>query len=193
MYTPYVRISTGVLNTVLDNNPLNTVGCIYSPPANQANPQSTAGFGAQPVVKYVQYKSTSQPTPAAVAAPVYWTDTSFTTVTGNAAEAFSTTGLVGPAGYLLVNTTSVSTLTAAILQSCYVWIQIGGYLAGAYAPAATAIGDAIIGIASGNFVAARSAAGAAPTNRPFGIALSAVSSGTANLLLGATDTTFWGS
>ena len=63
MYQPYIRISTGNLFTAIDNNPLNTVGCIYSPPANQALPQSTKGQGAQPVVKYVQYKSTSQPAP----------------------------------------------------------------------------------------------------------------------------------
>lgn len=188
MYQPYVRISTGNLATVLDNNPLNPVGCIYAPPANQALPQATAGFGAQPVVKYVQYKSTSQPAPVAAPAPVYYTDESFTTVSGNAAEAFFTTGGLYIAGYLLPNTTSISTLTAAILQSCYVWIQIGGLLRGAWGPTAGAAqGNAISGLNTGNWTST----GTAGTGRQLGFQLTTVASSVCDVLV--SGDVFWGS
>lgn len=193
MYTPYPRLSTGSVLTQLDTVALNPLGCIWSPPANQALPSSTAGFGAQPVYKYVKYTSTTNPAPVAFPAPVVFTDTSFTVVSGNAAEAFTVTGLVGIAGYLLPNTASFSGLTNVILNNSYCWIQIGGYLGGAYVPASTAIGDNIVGIATGNFVAGRVAAGTAATSRPFGVALSAIASGVANVLLGGSYSTFFGS
>jgi hypothetical protein len=193
MYTSYPRVTSGNFQTTLDNSPLNNIGAIYSPPPTSGAPLSTKGLGAQPVCKYLFYKSTSQPAPVAVPAPVYYVDESFTTVSGNAAEAFTVTGLPMVAGYLLPNTTAFPSLTAAILQSTYVWVQVGGLLVAGYAPAATAVGDSIIGIATGNFVAGRVAAGTAATSRPFGTALTAVSGGTADILLGAAQTTFWGS
>ena len=195
MYTPYVRISTGNPSTVLDVNPTNTLGAIYAPPASPTVVTSSKGYGAQPVMKYVQYKSTSQPTPGAAPAPVYYTDESFTVVSGNAAEAFITAGFVCVAGYLLVNTTSVSTLTAAILQSSYVWIQIGGVLVGATVPGSTAVGDTIIGAASGNFASTRVVAGTPPTTtvKYLGYALTAIASSVGDVMVGGLSSTFWGS
>lgn len=196
MYQPYVRISTGNLFTALDNNALNTVGCIYSPPANQALPQSTKGQGAQPVVKYVQYKSTSQPAPEPAPAPVYWADESFTVVTGNAAEAFFVSGAVGPcvAGYLLPNTTSVPTLTAAILQSTYCWIQIGGLLVGAFAPStqtSAGQGNFIYGNSTGNWASTVNTTVAA-SDRLLGVQWTAIANGVCDVLVGGYQT-FWGS
>lgn len=194
MYQPYVRISTGNLFTALDNNPLNPVGAIYAPPPNQSLAQSTVGGGAPPVVKYVQYKSTTQPTPQAAPAPVYYTDESFTTVSGNAAEAFFTTGGACVAGYLLPNTTSVSTLTAAILQSCYCFIQIGGLLKGAYAPTTTTgagTGSYITGLTTGNNTSLVNTTIAA-SSRVLGIQWSAIASSACDVLVGGL-TTFWGS
>lgn len=194
MYTPYVRISNGNNPyTTLDATARNPLGSIYAAPVNEGLAVTTKGYGAQPVIKYVYYNSTTNPTPVAFPAPVYWTDESFTTVSGNAAEAFTTTGLVAVAGYLLPNTASISGLTAAQLNQSYCFIQIGGLLVGGYAPGSTAIGDTIIGIASGNFVAARLGAGTAATSRPFGTALTAIASGVADILLGGSYSTFWGS
>src|ERR1700749_19196 len=39
-------------------------------------------FGAPGIYMLVWYKSTGNPAPQAAPAPVYWTDTTFTTVTG---------------------------------------------------------------------------------------------------------------
>lgn len=187
MYQPYVRISTGNLATVLDNNALNPVGCVYSPPANQALPQSTAGFGAQPVVKYLQYKSTSQPTPVAGPAPVYYTDESFTTVSGNAAEAYVTTNGLSIAGYLLPNTTAIPTLTAAILQLCYVWVQVGGLIRAAWAPTTSpGVSNQIGGLTTGNW-----ASSGAATGRQLGFQLTAAASSLCDVLV--CGDVFWGS
>lgn len=190
MYSNYVRVTTGALNTVLDVNPANAVGTLYSPPINQAGVTTAAGYAAQPVVKYLQYKSTSLPTPVAGAAPVYYTDASFTTVSGNAAEGFVTAGGLFVAGYLLVNTTSVSTLTAAILQLSYVWVQVGGYLPNAWAPTTTpGVGNVITGLATGNWASAGLAA--ATPLRTIGYQLTAAASSLCTVLVEGSS--FWGS
>jgi hypothetical protein len=195
MYQPYIRISTGNPYTVLDTVAKNPVGCIYAPPVNQNLPLTTKGFGAQPVLKYVYYASTTNPTPVAAPAPVYWTDESFTTVTGNAAEAYSAgVGVAGVAivGYLLPNTVAIAGLTALELNDSYVFIQIGGWLGGAWAPTAgtSAIGNYITGLATGNW--ASSAAAPPTTGRMLGVEYSAVVGSVCDVLLGGIGT-FWGS
>lgn len=191
MYTPYVRISSGALNTTLDTTARNTLGSIYAPPANPNGPTSAKGYGAQPVVKYVQYVSTSNPTPSAAPAPVYYTDESFTIVSGNAAEAFVTTGGLYVAGYLLVNSTSYSGLTATILNNSYCFIQIGGLLVGAAVPTTSpGAGNFIVGSTTGNW--ASTGTSAAPTQRVLGIQLAAAVSSVCDVLVSGT-TCFWGS
>ena len=146
MYTPYVRISTGNVQTVLDSVARNPVGSIYSPPANLGAPLSTKGLGAQPVYKYLYYNSTTNPAVVAGPAPVYYTDETFTTVSGNAAEAFITVNGCCLAGYLMPNTTDISGLTAAELITSYVFVQIGGLLTAAWGPTSGTLG---IGLAIG--------------------------------------------
>jgi hypothetical protein len=141
-----------------------------------ANPSGIGG-----VFMLVTYKSTAQPAPIAYPAPVYWTDETFTTVSGVSTE--SQFGLSGIAGYLMPNTTSISGLTAAQLQGSQVYIQISGTIFGASAPGSTVAGDWIIG-AAGNFLPARVAAGTAPGYRPLGVAITAVASSVADMLLG---------
>lgn len=195
MYTPYVRITTGNVATVLDVNPTNPLGTIYSPPQNQALPATTKGFAAQPVYKYVQYVSTATPAPIAQPGVVYYTDETFTKVTAVETEALGTSATLSlnfGAGYLLTNTTAVSTLTAAILQSSYVWIQVGGFLAGAQVIASgSAVGDTIIPITGTNWIPGRTAiATAPPFSRPFGVQLAAATTGVADVLINGM---FWGS
>lgn len=190
MYTPYVRISTGNVQTVLDVNALNAVGSVYSPPPNQSLPQTTKGFGAQPVFKYLQYKSTTQPTPVAGPAPVYYTDESFTTVSGNAAEAFVTVNGCCLAGYLQVNTTSVSTLTAAILQLSYVFVQIGGLVTAAWGPTTGTLG---IGLAIGAATTGTWATiGTATLPKIAGFQMTVAASSLCDVLI-APNGPFWGS
>jgi hypothetical protein len=192
MYTPYVRISTGNPYTVLDTVARNPVGSIYSPPVNESLPLSTKGLGAQPVYKYVYYNSTANPAPVAAPAPVYWTDETFTTVSGVATEALSVTLGVCIAGYLLPNSTAISGLTAAELNQSYCFIQIGGLLVGAYAGgSAGAVGDVISGAATGNW-SYTAATTVAATNKILGIQLTAQASSTFDVLVGGYQT-FWGS
>lgn len=137
-------------------------------------------FGAPGIYMLVNYKSTANPAPAAAPAPVYWTDNTYTTVSG--VESESLLGLNGIAGYLMVNTTDLTSLTAAMLNGSQTLIQVAGYLINGIAPASTVAGDWIIG-ASGNFLPARVASGTAPGFRTYGVAATAVASGLANILL----------
>lgn len=201
MYTPYVRISNGSIQSTLDSVARNPVGSIYSPPANLGAPLSTKGLGAQPVYKYVLYSSTSNPAPVAAPAPVYYTDESFTTVSGNAAEAYSAgTGITGLAiaGYWMPNTTAISGLTNAAsatapqVNQSYGFMQIGGLLAGAWAPTAGAagIGNFITGLAAGSW--ATTSAVTILAGRQLGIQWSVVVNGLCDILVGGYQT-FWGS
>ena len=145
------------------------------PPA--ANP-----FGNPAVYILAKYLSTSATTlanwqTANAPAPVYWTDNTFTTVTGITTEGIggTTLGLNFPAGYLMVNYASAPKLTLAQLLGGYVFVQVAGYLKGAYTSgtSAPAIGANIIPVA-GTFSANSLAAGTAPTYRPFGRQLTAL-------------------
>ena len=202
MYTPYIRITTGNVQTVLDNVAKNPVGCIYSPPAPQGAPLSTKGLGAQPVYKYVYYNSTSNPAPVAAPAPVYYTDETFTTVTGNAAEAYSAgVGIVGTAiaGYWMPNTTAIPTLsnvTSASTQQVnqsYGFIQIAGLLSGAWAPTTATgpgIGSFITGSVAG--VWASTVNNTIIAGRQLGIQFNAIAGGVCDVLVAGYQT-FWGS
>jgi len=193
MYQQYIRITSGNVQTTLDSVAKNPVGSIYSPPANLGAPLSTKGLGAQPVYKYVYYNSTSNPAPVAAPAPVYYTDESFTTISGNAAEAFYTTNGACIAGYLMPNTTALSTLTAAQLNQSYCFIQIGGLLVGAYAPTtvtAGAAGNVIAGLATGNWASVVNTTSAG--YRALGVQWTAIASSACDVLVGG-HTTFWGS
>lgn len=199
MYTPYPRVTTGNVQTTLDSSPKNTLGCVWSPPpsANQVFSttagSSTPGFGAQPVFKYVYYNSTTNPTPVAAPAPVYYTDESFTQVSGNAAEAYFTTMGACVAGYLMPNTTAISGLTAAQLNQSYCWIQVAGFLAGAYAPTTSTNpgqGSSILGLTTGNW--ASQVINTATAQKVLALQWTAIANNACDILI-AGDTTFWGS
>jgi hypothetical protein len=141
----------------------------------------------------VQYLSTSaittaNLTTAAAPAPVYWTDNTFTTITAISTEGIggTTLGLNFPAGYMMVNTTDLTSLTAAQLVGAQIIIQIAGYLKGAYGPTTgtAGIGNWIVP-AAGTFISTGVVAGTtAPTLSPFGRQLTALSSGLCDVLVG---------
>jgi hypothetical protein len=120
--------------------------------------------GCAAVYKYVLYKSTANPALLAFPAPVYYTDNTFTIVTGKASEAVGTAASF-PAGLMMINSTDLTTITATILNNggngSGVWICINGFVKGAAAPAATVAGDMLVG--SADFAWARSTAFAAGT------------------------------
>lgn len=128
-------------NTALENNgALQPLGSIYQAPLNPSS-LVTSGIGLNAYYKYVRYNPTV--TQALKTGPVlvYWKDKTFTTVTGLASEALS---LDLPAGWLLYNTTSLSSAVAADINGNYCWILVGGYLPGAWVTTGTAVGGAII-------------------------------------------------
>jgi hypothetical protein len=188
VYVGYSKVSTGGNpfttvdtrdTTKPNNNAQNMLGDLYFVPPNAALPPGNGG-GAGLVLKYVRYQSTTNAAVVAGPAPVYFTDQTFQTVSGTSTEGFA--GLNSVAGLLLPNSTSISGLTAALLNGNFVWIAVAGWVAGCIAPGSTVAGDAIIA-AAGNFTPARVAANTAPTNKLLGWATSAVSSGLCNILL----------
>ena len=199
-------VSTGSLYTAIDtygstistqpptnipsnpNGALNPLGAafliapgspLYSPaqfyPGGSLN---SNGWGAPLVVRYVRYNSTTNANLLAYPAPVYWTDETYTTVTGTFSEGnpASTGNLNSLAGWLLPNYTSLG-LTAAkaatALNGNFCFIATKGFVPAAAVVASTAVGDAIIG-ASGNFTVTRTASGSAPLCSKLALALSAV-------------------
>ena len=142
--------------------------------------------GSPAIFMLVEYKSTAKPSPVAGPAPVYWVDNTFTLVTGVESEALL--GLSGAAGYLMPNTPDISGLTDAMLEGSLCLIQVAGYLAGAYGPTGgtAGVGNQIVA-ASGNFVTngvvvSNSTGGT--SSRPFGVQMTAISSGLCDVLVG---------
>ena len=169
----------------------------YSLPAQNYPGNGTLnsnGWGAPLIVRYVRYNSTVNPNLLAYPAPVYWTDETFTTVSGVFTEGLpSATGnLNSLAGWLLPNFTALAQTAAAsatTLNGNWCFIATKGFLAAAAVVAATARGDALVG-AAGNFVVGRVGSGVAPTSRYNAIALTAVSANTTADIMIDTDITF---
>jgi hypothetical protein len=189
-----LQIDTGATRTYLFNKSQSPIQVYASIGESQIPGQRYFGvtntspanpFGGPGIFQLVYYQSTGNPVPQSAPAPVYWVDANMTTVTG--VESESLLGLQGIAGYLMLNTTSLPTLTAALLNGTaanpsQVIIQVAGVLIGGIAPAATVAGDWIIGN-TGNWTPARVAQGTAPGYATYGRAISAVSGGLANILL----------
>jgi hypothetical protein len=198
MYTPYVRYS-GFL-TQLDSTAKNNLGALYSPPpiAGVTVGAAGAGYGAQPVYKYVYYNSAINPAPVVAPAPVYWLDETFTSVTGAAEEAYApitSANGAAAAGYLGPNTVGYSGLTAALLNQSYCWIQVGGFLGGAFEPStvtSSTFANPIYGLGSGNWTSAVNTT-MANSSRAFGVIWSAIAGGVCDVLVGGFPGIFWGS
>jgi hypothetical protein len=185
-----LQIDTGKVRTYLYNASQSQVPIYAGLGENQVLGQRYVGvtntgasnpFGAPAIFMLVQYQSTANPAPVAAPAPVYWTDTTFTKVSGVASESIVTPQ--GIAGYLMLNTTDLTSLTATTLNGGLCLIQIAGYLKGAYNPTTTpGQGNWIIGSA-GNWTSTGIANGTAPGVRSLGIQLTAVASGVCDVLV----------
>jgi len=201
--------------TQLDSSAKNQLGTVYSvPPGVYSNVSgvstpvfsttagsSTAGFGAPSVFKYVYFYDASALTGTMqnAPAPVYWIDESFTTITGNAADAYYTAGGACVAGYLMPNTTALGTSNTgaqwyAQLSQSYVWIQTAGFLSQAYAPTtqtSAGQGNYIYGATTGSWASIVNTS-VANSSRVLGIQWTAIASSLCDVLVGG-YTTFWGS
>ena len=180
-------------NNLLENNGAqNPLGALYAQPSPSNTALSTvlgtsAGYGSLLIAKYVLYKSTGNPATKTGPAPVYWTDETFTTVSGVFSESYGSGNANDLAGWLLPNTTTCgSGFTNTVLNNggngTFVWIAVQGFVKGAVSVASTAIDDILIG-ASGNFTVARVISGTAPTNYPFAIAKTAIASSLSDILV----------
>jgi len=169
-YSMTPQVTTGNVRTTMDkydttqlnNGAKNPLGAVY--------------FDSNGVkYRYVQYNSSGNAT-AVLAYPgvVYWVDALRTQVTALYSEAL-TAKVNSVAGYMMINSTDVSTLTAALLNTNYIWIAVAGYVKGAASVASTVADDILIGSTTG-FVPARIASGSAILNVPVAIAQTAVSS-----------------
>jgi hypothetical protein len=197
-----LQIDTGSTRTFLKNTAQTTtnintypgigenqvLGQLYYGVTNQT---ATNPSGSPAIFMLVQYLSTSaittaNLTTAAAPAPVYWTDNTFTTVTGITTEGIggTTLGLAFPAGFMMPNTVSLPNLTAAQLLGSQMLIQIGGYLKGAYCSGSSnpGIGSWLVPVA-GTLSMNSIAAGSSTTYQPFGIQLTALASGLCDVLV----------
>lgn len=155
---------------------------VNTTPANPA--------GAPAIFELVQYLSTSATTLANLTtfgapAPVYWTDNTFTTVTAVSTEGL---GLNFVAGYMMLNVISAPSLTIAQLLGAQIFVQVGGYLKGAYAPTSgtAGIGNWIVPVA-GTGTSANVVAGTAPGYRTLGVQLTAIAAGLCDVLVSGPD------
>lgn len=213
--TEFPVITTGNLYTAIDtyastittqppvntpsnpNGAQNPIGSAYlltkGAPEGPSELYGANGWGAPLIVRYVRYNSTANPNLLAYPAPVYWVDETFTTVSGVFSEGnpAGTGNLNSFAGILLPNYTSLGLTAAnaaAALNGNFCFIATKGFVPSCYVPSGTAIGNALVGT-SGNFTLVGVASGTAPISRFLATALTAISSGVADLLVN-TDVTF---
>lgn len=218
-------ISTGNIGTVIDtygstittqpptntpswpNGALNPIGAAFllTPGAPElpvainypsaSGSLNSNGWGAPLIVRYVRYNSTTNANWLATPAPVYWTDETFTTVTGTFSEGLpaATGNLNSFAGYAWINTaiypgSKTGAQLSTLINGNFIFIVTKGFLPGAYVPSATAVGDSLAGV-TGNFTLQRTASGTAPISRRMALALTAIASGVADVWVD-TDLTF---
>ena len=157
-------------------------GSGLTPAGATTNTMSSKGYGSYLAVRYVLYKSTVNPAVVPGPAPVYWTDETFTTVTGSFSEGMVANNSVSAAGWLLPNSGSNSGMgagttnfTATILNNgalgSWVFIAVGGWVPYCYINSGSTAGQSLYG--SGNFAATGVNDGTAPTHKVIGYSSSA--------------------
>jgi hypothetical protein len=183
---PYVAGSGGCDG----NGALNPLGSIWTipSPSNGGNSllATATGYGSFLTVKYVRYNSTSNPAVVAGPAVVYYTDETFTTVSGVFTEGniAGTGSSASVAGVMLPNKGTVTgvglgttAFTATLLNGNYVFIAVEGFVPSCYLSAGTQ-GSAVTG-AAGNWVSAVTTG----ILRPYGYVWGAITSTIGDVLV----------
>src|SRR5277367_4336364 len=100
------------------------LGQRYFGAANQTASNPAGSPGIFVLAKYLSTSATTLANLTTAGAPsaVYWTDSTFTTVSGILSEALGASAQYA-AGYMMVNTVSLTTLTTAQLLGAYVIVQ----------------------------------------------------------------------
>ena len=188
------------VNTLLANNGArNPLGSVYFRPSPSQGGgltpgggtlSSATGYASGLWMKYVKYLSTSNPTVKTGPAPVYWTDETFTTVSGTFAEGVVASNASSVAGWLLPNSGTVAGIgagatlfTATLLNNAtlgsFVWIGLKGFIPSA-SLAAGAAGAAVY--ASGDFAITNINDGSNLTHRIAGYIVGTVASSIGDVL-----------
>jgi hypothetical protein len=191
-----LQIDTGKTRTYLYNKSLSPIAVYSDIGEVQAlgqryvgavNPTPANPYGAPGYFQLVKYLATSAITTGNLTTfgapvPVWWTDNTFTTVSAISSEGLQ---LNFPAGYLMLNVIDLPTLTAAQLLGAQCIIQVGGYLAGTYAPTAgtAGVGNWIVPVA-GTGTTTGVVAGTAPGYTPFGKQMTVIAAGLCDVLVG---------
>jgi hypothetical protein len=175
-----------------DNGALNPPGSLWVIPAPSQSSSalaSSSGYGSYLVVKYVLYSAAAAVTMVAGPAPVYYTDTTLTTVSGKYADGLASGYTCAVAGFLLPNTGSVTgigigtAVTSTILYNSglgsWVFIAVQGFVPSCAYFATGAIGSALMGDTAQNFELVI----ATNSNRVCGYCMSAVSSNVGDVLV----------
>ena len=173
-------------------NPLGSLWFLPAPSYSGSNLSTGEGYAAGLWVKYVLYKSTGNPAMKSGPAPVYYTDNTFSTVSGTFSEGVMASKSGSCAGWLLPNTGSVTgvgvgtAVSATILNNggngSYVFIGLQGYVPSAYL-AAGSVSNRVYG--SGDFATTGVAIDGGATYSDFyfiGTVLDTVSSNIAGVL-----------
>ncbi len=184
-----VQVTTGNVRTTVDlpntslANPFPYPTGVFPNPLGSVfwdNVVTTANLNGRPTkYRYLQMKLTATPTILTGPSAVWYTDKTMTTITATKSEAWGDVSSF--AGFLMPNSTDISTLTTAILKNgaastgAAVWVAVGGWVDGAVTSATTA-GDQLFATqadwtTTGGF--SRVAAGGATVGRISAVALAA--------------------
>jgi len=131
---------------------------------------ATSGFWTK--YRYCTFSSSDTTAVIAYPAPVFWVDEYNSVVTGLMSESITTTQQ-SIAGWMMPNTTDLTTLTLANLKTSFVWVAVGGFVKNAASAASVTLGDWLIG-SSGAWVPVRVASGTASGYRLAAYATAAV-------------------
>lgn len=199
-----MEIFTGNPRTVLDPLVANTYSAptgAYEPPYGQLNNLGASyfdntgkatlngtvtftPFGVPTKYRYVKYLSTDTTAVKGYPSPVFWVDEQMTTVSDKMSEGYTTTQQ-SIAGWLMVNSTDLTTLTITILNNSGngsgVLIAVAGFVSAAGAAAAGA-GDWLIGGATA-WTPVVVASGTSTGYRQAAYALTAASSNQADIFV----------
>jgi hypothetical protein len=188
-------------NAALQNNGArNPLGAVYFRPSPSQGGgltpgggtlQTAVGYGSGLWMKYVLYKSTSNPAVVTGPGVVYWTDETFTTVSGAYAEGVVANKASSVAGWLLPNSGVVAgvgagttNFTATLLNNgglgSFVWIGLKGFIPACSLTAGNA-SDLVFGT-TGAFTIAAIADGTAISRRVAGYIMSTPASSAGDVL-----------
>ncbi len=151
-----MQITTGKARTTLDTYVASGTPTPYLPNGAKAQlgaayydntPSTTYPNGLPAKYRYVRYNSTANAAVSAYPAPVFWSDKAHTTVTSTMSESLTGTQQ-DIAGWLMINSTDLTTLTATILNGNFVWVCVAGLVTTAASAGSTAAGDWLIGSAT---------------------------------------------